>query len=1086
MNKMVVVGLLVFILTGLKQPVAYPNYRSQPTIADTLTAYRRLAEADSLKNKGRYDQALTVVQSAQRLYQQGGYPERVIHCLLSRARIQDAAGQPKQRMQTLRQVQLYASLYPKANVKRFRANADMQFAELYIPLRKSDSVTYFLNRAEPVFFKEKDWEKYTYCDILRAVDDYYGSNFKDMELRLLSALQRARGHLPLTNDTFSVIYQLQGVLYDAIGDYEKAIVVAQNGLQAKLAKPQLTSLDSSYVVTLYNNVGAIYYSKGDYDRTVDYYSQALQLASRQKSTTPLTLLNIYQNMGSTYSKLGNAERAMACYTNTLNYTQGVPDLQLASIYFSMCALHIKQNNSQQALYYLHKGALLQKNEQKGIDTYFLQKAACHVLMNEPQQALDTYQLAIQAAVRNQNAPTETTIRQKMADVYLQQKNYQEALQQVKLGLAIIYPTRQKAGDESTFQLNQTGDRLSLLELLCLKSKIYQEWSATSATPSTRQQRLQTTHRLNQTITTLYDTLRLNYPWENSKYLLAQKASPFYKGAMEVALQLHQLTQQELYLNHAFGYAEKNRALVLQDALTDTHARQHGGIPEKVWSDEKRLRINLIFYTRKLIESTAAHDSLRITRYQQYLFENRRKLEALTAHFQKTYPQYYQLRHSTGPVSLQAVQARLNSAQSSFIEYAEGTNDLYAFYISSTTRRVVRIGKVAAIEQQVNRLRSSLTDYAMVTESSGKAYNLFTQSAHRLYNVLIKSVVPAQSAFPKQVVIVPIGSLSYVPFDNLLDSLPVRSRLSSYARLPYLLRKTAISYAYSAALFASGSPVNSTNQVGTLLAFAPAYSSGNQPATANPVYRSGNQTAMETSLSETQQEVKRITTYFKGQTYLDKFATKSLFLQLAEGYDVIHLAMHSRADGQNANQNTLFFTPEKNQPNSHLDAYEVGGLQLNARMTVLSGCETGYGTYRVGEGVLSLARSFILAGSKSVVMSLWKAEDRASASIMELFYKGLADGLPKDEALRQAKLTYIDKSDDLTGHPLFWSGIVVIGDPAPLVNAPHTVFWLISMLLATLFVGLVWWKRRSVAKGYLVLKNRINRGLARANQLGLPS
>lgn len=1082
---MVRVRLLIILLIGLNQPVAYAKNWPQPTTTDTLTAYRRLAEADSLKNKGQYDQALVVVQSAQRLYQQGGYPERVLHCLLYRARIQDAAGQPKQRMQTLRQVQQYASLHPKANVNRLRANADMQFAELYISLRKSDSVTYFLHRAEPVFYKEKDWEKYTYCAILRAVDDYYGADFKNMELRLSSALQRAKTYLPLTNDTFSVIYQLQGVLYDAIGDYEKAIVVAQNSLQAKLAKPQLTSLDSSYVVTLYNNVGAIYYSKGDYDRTIDYYSQALQLASRQKSTAPLTLLNIYQNMASTYSKLGNAERAMACYANTLSHTQGAPALQLASIYFSMCALYVKQNNSQQALYYLRKGALLQKTEQKGIETYFLQKAACHVLMNEPQQALETYQLAIQAAVRNQDAPTETTIRQKMADVYLQQKNYPEALQQVKLGLAIIYPTRQKAGDENTFQLNQTGDRLSLLELLCLKSKIYQQWAATSATPSICQQRLQTTHRLNQTITTLYDTLRLNYPWENSKYLLAQKASPFYKGAMEVALQLHQSTQQESYLNHAFGYAEKNRALVLQDALTDTHARQYGGIPEKVWNDEKRLRINLIFYTRKLIESTAAHDSLRMARYQQYLFENRRKLEALTANFQKTYPQYYQLRHGTVPVSLQAVQARLNSSQSSFIEYAEGANNLYAFYITPTARRVVRLGNVAAVEQEVNRLRTSLTDYAMVTESSGKAYTLFTQSAHRLYNVLIKPVVPAQSPFPKQVVVVPIGSLSYVPFDNLLDALPVRSRLSSYARLPYLLRKTAISYAYSATLFANGSPVNSTNQAGTLLAFAPAYSSGNQLATASPVYRSGSPSAVETSLSETQQEVKRITAYFKGQTYVDRFATKSQFLQLAEAYDVIHLAMHSRADNQNANQNTLFFTPEKNQPNSHLDAYEVGGLQLNARMTVLSGCETGYGTYQVGEGVLSLARSFILAGSKSVVMSLWKAEDRASASIMELFYKGLADGLSKDEALRQAKLTYIDKSDDLTGHPLFWSGIVVVGDPAPLVNAPHTIFWVISVLLVTLFAGLMWWKKREVSKAYYLLKHRMKGSSVRARQSGLP-
>ncbi|WP_179830087.1 CHAT domain-containing protein [Spirosoma fluviale] len=1032
-------------------------------------AYRELVEADSLRDKGQYSQAIKAIQTAQRIYERGKYRVRVIDCLVRYASILDAADLPIQCMQALRKAQNYASLYPKLNLHRLKADIDLKFAELYIPMRKSDSVTYFLNRAEPVFDKIKDWEKFTYCEILRAGDYYYASNFKCMEVSLSLALQRAKQKLPQTNDTFSVIYRLQGVMYDALGDYEKAIMVAQDGLRAVLAKPRLTSLDSSYVVTFYNNIGAMYYSKGDYDRTIDYYTQALQFAMRQKSPPVPTLLSIYQNIGSTYNKQGNTDRAMAFYMQSMKYTQGAYVQQIAAIYFKISGLFIKQKNSQQALYYLQKGALLQKNEQKDIEIYYLRKAECYVLQRQFQQALDTYEVAIQASQHNQNAPTETIIRQKMADVYLQQKNYRDALQQVKQGLAIVYPSRRKGGDENAFQLSQTGDRLSLLELLCLKSKIYQQWAVTAITQPIRQQRLQTCHRLNQTITTLYDTLRLNYPWENSKYLLAQKASPFYKGAMEVALQLHQLIGQELYLNHAFGFAEKNRAVVLQDALADTHARQHGDIPEKVWNDEKRLRINLIFYTRKLIEATASKDSLRMTRYQQYLFENRRKLEALTTNFQKTYPEYYQLRHDTRPVSLQAVQVRLSRSQSSFIEYAEGVDDLYAFCITPTTRRVVRIGKIRAIEQQVNRLRTSLTDYAMVTESSSKAYNLFTQSAYQLYNVLIKPVVPIQNAFPKHLTIVPIGSLSYVPFDNLLDASPVRSKSSSYARLPYLVRKTAISYAYSASLFVDVSPVKSTTQAGTLLAFAPAYSSANQRTTVSPMYRSGNQTAGETPLSETQQEVKQITGYFNGQAYLDKSATKSQFLQLAEGYDVIHLAMHSRADEQNSNQNTLFFTPEKKQSNSHLDAYEVGGLQLNARMTVLSGCETGYGTYQVGEGVLSLARSFILAGSKSVVMSLWKAEDRASASIMDLFYKGLADGLSKDEALRQAKLTYIDKSDDLTGHPLFWSGIVVIGDASPLVLPKHKILLWLSSLVLILLTILAWRHGKTMLNMYFFTK-----------------
>jgi CHAT domain-containing protein len=88
----------------------------------------------------------------------------------------------------------------------------------------------------------------------------------------------------------------------------------------------------------------------------------------------------------------------------------------------------------------------------------------------------------------------------------------------------------------------------------------------------------------------------------------------------------------------------------------------------------------------------------------------------------------------------------------------------------------------------------------------------------------------------------------------------------------------------------------------------------------------------------------------------------------------------------------------------LTAEEVGGLDLRGcELVVLSACDTGLGSVAGGEGVLGLQRAFLTAGAGSVVTSLWKVDDSATALLMEEFYTNLwVRGLSRLEALRQAQ------------------------------------------------------------------------------------
>jgi CHAT domain-containing protein len=116
-----------------------------------------------------------------------------------------------------------------------------------------------------------------------------------------------------------------------------------------------------------------------------------------------------------------------------------------------------------------------------------------------------------------------------------------------------------------------------------------------------------------------------------------------------------------------------------------------------------------------------------------------------------------------------------------------------------------------------------------------------------------------------------------------------------------------------------------------------------------------------------------------------------------------------------------------QEDNFLYAYEIKQSKLNASLVVLSACETGAGKYQRGEGVMSIGRGFMYAGVPSVVMTLWKLNDQSAAELIGNFYKNLANGMQKDKALQQAKLEYLEASNNNTAHPALWACFMQLGD-----------------------------------------------------------
>ena len=109
----------------------------------------------------------------------------------------------------------------------------------------------------------------------------------------------------------------------------------------------------------------------------------------------------------------------------------------------------------------------------------------------------------------------------------------------------------------------------------------------------------------------------------------------------------------------------------------------------------------------------------------------------------------------------------------------------------------------------------------------------------------------------------------------------------------------------------------------------------------------------------------------------------------------------------------------------LTSMEALGLQLNGTdLVVLSACETGVGEIRQGEGVNGLRGSFIQAGAKSVLSTLWEISDEGTKEFMTNFYPPIIEGDNPQSSLRKVQREFINS--DVWSHPFYWAPFVMVG------------------------------------------------------------
>ena len=174
------------------------------------------------------------------------------------------------------------------------------------------------------------------------------------------------------------------------------------------------------------------------------------------------------------------------------------------------------------------------------------------------------------------------------------------------------------------------------------------------------------------------------------------------------------------------------------------------------------------------------------------------------------------------------------------------------------------------------------------------------------------------------------------------------------------------------------------------------------------------------------EVKEIARLFPGSNvYMGATATKTQFREAAARNPLMHVAAHAEADQIDPLYSRILLANEGGKQN-FLEAHEILGLPMQGNALVtLSACESGLGKIAQGDEVLGFTRSFLSAGTSSLISSLWPVSDDATEVLMSTLYAELAKGRDIQRAMQAGQLAVL--KDPKMSHPFFWAPFNLIGN-----------------------------------------------------------
>lgn len=781
------------------------------------------------------------------------------------------------------------------------------------------------------------------------------------------------------NREYSSILNNLASLYRIIGQYEMAESLHE---EAKMIDKELFGGESrEYAVSL-NNLALLYIDQKRYTAAESLLLRSMEIRGKYYGLDHFIYARALNNLAGLYTKMKRYDEAVVLCKKATDIKRkkfGKEHLSYSNSIHNLAALYRLQKNYEKAEP-LHLRAL-------EIEANFLGKNHPEYI-NSLNQLIRLYYL---------------TGKEKLAWSYLQESG--RAITQVDLSVNIT-----ESWKDSLFQIgnNQHLNLDHILEFLNLAYQLLEK----NVTPVNQQKKI----IVIDLALTLLEKRRHGFFNYKDKLRLLSKSN-------EWTLRSLSILDKEKEGAKLFEVAEQNKSVLLMEASQAQFAYQMGDLPDSLIKIEQQIIKEQEQIYNKLQEKRTPleKDSLRGLLNE---FNNKRKL--FKTRIEQEFPKYTNLKYQQKDIQANDIQALLKESEA-MIEYVIGDSMIYILYLDRTNLRVIeRPLDKKELTRKIKEMHQTLSDYNGLSKRQKEAYRSYTSSAYWFYQNLVAPVIE-QSNQIKKLIVITDGELGHLPFEVFLVEAAPQKRMD-YANLSYLMNDYVLSYHYSATLWKESKEGKAPQNNGQMLGVAANYATKIKPSngiTRLPAYQRIR--ANLDSLPNAREEVEILSKQFKGYFAFDNMASEKVFKEKSSEFAVIHLALHGLLNSRAQMLSSLVFTEDGDSvENNFLQAYEISKLNLNADLVVLSACETGYGKFEKGNGIASLARSFMYAGASSLVVSLWQVNDFSTSEIMKLFYQNLTKGMGKAEALREAKLSYMKKAEGIFEHPAFWSPFIQIG------------------------------------------------------------
>lgn len=889
----------------------------------------------------------------------------------------------------------------------------------------------------------------------------------------LAALLRAEMLWSEAQDTLEQLNILNnlGDLSIDYGEIENAIKYCNRALNLS------GSVNSPFEEALIlNNLGDAFFDMGQIKQALDYYEQALPLR-RQAGDLQGEAVTIGR-IGASKNYLGNLQSAVDSFQQALAISRKIHDDQgEARILFNLGMVYETLGETERALdlWTLAIRYWRDRNDQR-MELYGLLKMGrLHLLQGHTERALEIFAQSLSESRALSDYRSQAFSLFNLAEIYARSGKRTIAFRHY--------------GDALTIS-RRIGDPKSEAQILCAVSSLYEaagEYGrATSAlntalhlsrSMADRRSEANALYLLAQLKrgqgdldgslkdieTALRITDSVSYKIDDQSLRASYFASvrQYYELCIDVLMQLDRLRPQNNLAAYALQVSERLRARTLLDLITNAGISASGVDPNLI-EQERSLRQLLSAKTAYQL-SVLGH-----TLERKETGEIAKDIENLTLEYQQVQskirqknPRYEFLTQSQPP-RLEQIQSELQGTDTLLLEYALGTERSYLWVVSANSVSSYELPAGAVIEGAAREVyalltaRQSLNLHNQVkVEESDKQY---WEKASSLAQMLLGPI--AGQLGTKRLVIVSDGMLHYIPFEGLpapttwhiraearplivdheIVHLPSASVLVSLrqrnAGREHATKAVAV---FADPVFEVDDPrVSRINDADSRLTLGPVESASTQTTSRKADNLNGQGSFAIEQLSiprlftagQEAEAILRLAPRNQELAAIGFQATRQLAMsnELSQ-YKIVHFATHGLINSENPELSGIMLSminEHGQRENGFLQLHDIYNLKLSANLVVLSACSSGLGKNFKGEGLLGLTQGFMYSGAQSVVASLWNVDDRATADLMTLFYKGMIeDDLGPAAALRKAQIEMWQQKRWQA--PYYWAGFTLQGD-----------------------------------------------------------